>query len=56
MNLNNKRIEAERKLKREIKQQKILEQRAIREKIKIKRNKYYNTGVNNIKQKKIKLK
>ena len=43
MNLNKIRSEDKRKLKIKIKQQKIFEQRAIREKIKIKRNKYYNT-------------
>ena len=57
MNLNKIRSEDKRKLKRKIRQQKILKQRAIRQKMKIKRNKYYNTELeNNIKQKKKKLK
>ena len=52
MSLNKIRSEDKRKQEKVIKQQqqKILEQRAIKEKTKIKRNKYYNTGVNYIKQ------
>ena len=57
MNLNKIRSEDKRKLKRKIRQQKILKQRAIRQKMKIKRNKYYNAELeNNIKQKEKKLK